>query len=81
MIRMYVRHAVDDFHKWRSAHEAEAAQRKALGVVGEGAHRGLDDPNEVTYWHDFATPEEARAYADAAGDDRASRIVWFAHAL
>jgi hypothetical protein len=45
-------------------------------------NRGVDDPNDVTLWHDFATPEEARAYAgEAAPDDRGSRIVWFTHAL
>jgi len=86
MIRMYVRQAVGDFETWRKDHEAKAAERAARGVSAEGVHRSLDDPNEVTYWHDFTTPEEARTYADGPGDsieqgDRGSRIVWFGHAM
>lgn len=86
MIRMYVRHAVDDFETWRKNHAAKAAERAAQGVVGEGCHRGLDDPNDLTYWHDFETPEQARTYADGPGDsteagDRGSRIIWFGHAM
>ena len=81
MIRMYVRQAVDDFETWRRAHAAKAAERAARGVTGEGFHRGLDDPGEVTYWHDFATPDAARTYDSIEQGERGSKIVWFGHAI
>ncbi len=84
MIRLYVRHAVEDFEKWRKGYDAHAALRTAHGVTGDGVHQAVDDPNDVTVWHDFETPEEASAFANSDGLKRAmgdlgvqgAPIVW-----
>ena len=36
---------------------------RAWGVVGEAAYQSVDDPNDVTAWHDFETLEAAQAFA------------------
>jgi hypothetical protein len=33
-----------------------------MGVVGHAVHQALDDPNDVTVWHDFTTRESAQAF-------------------
>lgn len=63
MIRMYVRHAVNDFATWRQAYEAFHETQKSMGVVAEEAYQSVDDPNDVTAWHDFETLEAAQAFA------------------
>jgi hypothetical protein len=65
MIRLYVRHAVEDFDRWLAGYRARADLRARHGVKADGVHRGVDDPNDVTVWHDFETADEAAAYAAA----------------
>lgn len=86
MIRMFVRHPVTDFATWRQAYDDFDAERKTMGVMGESVYQALDDPNDVTAWHDFETLEAAQAFigsarlrevmeqAGVAGDP----TVWFA---
>lgn len=67
MIRLYVRHAVEDFEKWRKGYDTHGPLRAAHGVTGDGVHQGVDDPNDLTVWHDFETPEEASAFVNSPG--------------
>ena len=41
-----------------------------MGVMGDAAFQLVDDPNDVTVWHDFETDEVARAFgaSDALRD-------------
>ena len=40
-------------------------ERVAMGVMGDAAFQLLDDPNDVTVWHDFETPEVATAFVSS----------------
>ena len=62
MFRLFIRHKVRDFDEWRAGYEAGAHLRDQNGVVGHGVHTGIDDPNDITVWHDFETREAAEAF-------------------
>ncbi len=62
MIRIFVRHDVADYAAWREVYDEFDAVRRPMGVVAHGVCQGLDDPNDVTLWHDFATREQAEAF-------------------
>jgi hypothetical protein len=62
MVRIFVRHAVADYAAWREVYDEFDAERGPMGVVAHGVCQGLDDPNDVTLWHDFATREQAEAF-------------------
>jgi len=53
MVRMFVRHKVNDYAAWRKAYDDFEATRASLGASGHGIFRAADDPNDVTAWHDF----------------------------
>lgn len=63
MIRMFVRHVVTDFATWKRAYDDFQETQQSMGVVGEAAYQSVDDPNDVTAWHDFETLEAAQAFA------------------
>ena len=63
MVRIFVRHPVTDYAHWRSVYDGFDAVRGQMGVVGQGVYRGVDDPNDVTVWHDFASADQAKAFA------------------
>lgn len=66
MIRMFVRHPVSDYRKWKKAYDAFDAERKGMGVMGDAVFQAADDPNDVTAWHDFQTMESAQAFATSS---------------
>ena len=65
MVRIFVRHNVADYDAWRKVYDEFDAERRPMGVVAHAVYRGLDAPNEVTVWHDFASREEAQAFASS----------------
>jgi hypothetical protein len=67
MVRLFVRHMVEDFEKWHRGYAEGADSRKEAGVEADGVHQAVDDPNDVTIFHDF--PDYATAYAFATSDD------------
>ncbi len=66
MIRLFVRHPVADFAKWKQAYDAFDGERKGMGVVGDAVFTSADDPNDVTVWHDFETLQSARGFVESA---------------
>ena len=42
------------------------AERKSLGVTGHAVFQSVDDPNDVTVWHDFPTPRSAKDFASSS---------------
>ena len=36
-----------------------------MGVKGDAVFQSVDDPNDVTAWHDFDTVEAARAFVSS----------------
>ena len=65
MIRLFVRHSVADFGQWKTAYDDFGSERLGLGVLDHGVYRSLDDPTEVTVWHDMDSEESARALAES----------------
>jgi len=63
--RMFVRHKVKDYAAWRKAYDAFDSEREALGVTGHKVFRSIDQPEDVTIWHDFATAQAAKAFASS----------------
>lgn len=85
MATMFVRHKVVDYAAWRQVYDGFAPTQKTLGVQAEAVYRSVDDPNDITVTHEFASIESAHAFADshdmrtamqAAGVDGAP-TVWF----
>jgi len=65
MVRLFVRINVADYETWREAYDEFYGERVAMGVMGDAAFQLVDDPNDVTVWHDFETAEVARAFASS----------------
>jgi hypothetical protein len=62
MVRVFVRHSVADYARWRQEYDSFGQERGPLGVRGDAVFQTVDDPNEVTVWHDFDTLEQAQAF-------------------
>lgn len=62
MIRMFVRHPVADYAVWKEGYDAFDEERRGMGVKGHAVFQALDDPNDVTVWHDFDTLDSAEAF-------------------
>lgn len=65
MIRMYVRHSVENYDVWRKAYDEFDGERRGMGVTGDGVYQALDNPNDITLYHDFATPEQAESFVSS----------------
>jgi hypothetical protein len=65
MVRLFVRHNVADYETWRKVYDEFDQERRPLGVTDDAVFQSVDDPNDVTVWHDFATPDEARAFVSS----------------
>jgi hypothetical protein len=64
MARLFVRHSVTDYDAWRKVYDDRGeAMRQAGGVTTTGVYRSADDANDITVVHDFATVEQAKAFA------------------
>jgi hypothetical protein len=72
MIRMFVRHPVADFAKWKQAYDDFDDERKGMGVIGDAVFMSADDPNDVTAWHDFETLQATRAFV---ASDRLGEVM------
>jgi hypothetical protein len=65
MVRLFVRHAVENYATWRAGYDSTPALRAQYGVTGDAVYQSVDDPNDVTVWHDFETVEAAQAFLGA----------------
>jgi hypothetical protein len=66
MTTMFVRHTVSDYKTWRKAYDDFAPVQKAKGVTAEAVYRAVENPNDITVTHEFATIETAQAFAESA---------------
>lgn len=73
MVRLFVRHVVADFGIWKPIYEEFDEQRGAMGVTDDAVFQSLEDPNDVTLWHDFETEDEARAFVTSPEHGEAMR--------
>ena len=65
MVRMFVRHRVNDYTVWRKAYDAFETERSGFGVRGRAVFQTVSDANDLTAWHDFDTIEAARSFANS----------------
>ncbi len=66
MVRMFVRHKVNDYAAWRKAYDDFETTRASLGASGHEVFQAADDPNDVTAWHDFNSLNRAQAFAESS---------------
>jgi hypothetical protein len=86
MATMFVRHTVADYAAWRRIYDSFGPMQDAMGVTQKAVYQAADNVNEITVIHDFATLEEAKAFAGspelkAAMKDAgvtSAPTVWFA---
>ena len=62
-VRMYVHHEVTDYATWRKVYNDFDATRRKLGVTAQAVYQSVDNPNDVTVTHDFASAAKAKAFA------------------
>ena len=65
MVRMFVRHDVADYDTWRKGYDAFDETRVPMGVKGDAVFRSVENPNDVTVWHDFDSAEQAQAFVQS----------------
>ena len=65
MVRMYVRHPVEEYEAWRRAYDEFNDERATMGVKGHAVYQAIDDANDVTVWHDFDSAEDAQGFANS----------------
>ncbi len=66
MARLFVRHKVEDYAKWRKVYDDLETTRTTMGEVGDWAYQLDGDPNDVTVIHDFDSVEKAKAFAGSS---------------
>ena len=55
MTTLFVRHQVADYAKWREVYDKFGVTQQALGVQEQAVYQSIDNPNEITVRHEFAT--------------------------
>ncbi|MGD8321714.1 MAG: cyclase [Gemmatimonadota bacterium] len=66
MVRLFARHSVQDFAAWKKVYDDFDAERREMGVRGHGVFQAVDDPNDVTVWHDFDSADAAGEFGESA---------------
>jgi hypothetical protein len=66
MVRLFVRHDVADYEAWRQVYDDFDATRRGMGVTGDAVYQSVDNPNDVTVWHDFETAEAGQAFVSSS---------------
>ena len=59
MIKMYVRHQVADFKKWKPVYDAHDSVRKQFGCKKSEVFTNTQNPNEVLVTLDWDNKEQA----------------------
>jgi len=65
VVRIFVRHKVQDYAAWRKGYDAFEPTRVKMAVRGQAIYRDIDDGNDITVWHDFDSLEAAKAFANS----------------
>lgn len=63
MIRLFVRHDVNGYAKWRSVYDAFEEERRGMGVIAHAVYQAADNANDVTVTHDFDDLARAQTFA------------------
>jgi hypothetical protein len=66
MARMFVRHKVQDYAKWRKVYDDFEETRTKMGEIGDWVYQLAGDPNDVTVIYDFDSVEKAKAFVESS---------------
>lgn len=66
MVRLFVRHPVADFSHWKKAYDDFDEERSTMGVKDHAVYQSVDNPGDVTVWHDFESMEAAQTFMGSA---------------
>ena len=66
MATLFVRHTVKDFPAWKKVYDSFDAERKGMGVTGDGVYQADGNSTDVTVYHHFDSMESAKAFAASA---------------
>ncbi len=66
MATLFVRHHAADYATWRRTYNEFTPTRTKLGVLDAAVYQSVEDPNEITVTHEFATVAAAQAFAGSA---------------
>jgi hypothetical protein len=72
MIKMFARHQVNDYGKWRKAYDDFDDERKKMGVTGAAVYTAADNDRDITVTHDFDSLDKAKAFAES---DRLRQVM------
>ncbi len=64
MAHVLVRHTVEDFGKWKSVFDGDAARRSAAGCTSTDVYRDADNLNAITVVLGFGSQDQAQAFAN-----------------
>ncbi|HLX27133.1 MAG TPA: cyclase [Casimicrobiaceae bacterium] len=87
MVRLFIRHKVQDYAAWRKGYDDFEPARIGLGARGHDVFRDVDDGNDVTACHDFDSLEAAKAFVNSFELKTAMQTagvvgaptIWFTH--
>jgi hypothetical protein len=65
MTRLFVRHGVADYAKWRKAYDEFDAERRGMGVIGAAVYRVAGNDKDVVVTHDFESTDKAKAFIES----------------
>lgn len=65
-VQLIVRHSVTDYAAWRKVYDGFNATQKKMGVAAQAVYQSVDDPNDVTVMHQFATLDAAREFLSSS---------------
>lgn len=63
VVRMFIRHPVEDFESWKQIYDDFDDKRQEMGVIGDAVFQAVKNPKDVTVWHDFEDLDSARSFA------------------
>ena len=66
MVRLFVRHRVDNYMAWKQAYDAFTPERAGMGVIDHAVYTAVGDDTDVTVTHDFATLSDGQAFMGSA---------------
>lgn len=86
MVRLFVRHTIEDFNAWKAVYDEFEHARLDAGISNSAVYQDVDDAKVLTTADDFATIEDAEAFVLSeslkSGTRRAGVVgepqIWFA---
>lgn len=65
MIRLFVRHKVGDYNKWKLGYDAAESLRQHFGCTGAAVYQVPGDPTDVIITHDFPDANAASSFMES----------------